>query len=257
MKYLETVKTPSKPVGAYRPPGARGSATPLAFKREDEGGAAYVRDGISSTSGTAVNGFGKPRRREVPGAETVESLPPGAAPGGGVSLTGSADANENLSKAALKNKKKREAKKAKEADAGPPGLAAPAATNGHTPSSRSPDRRERPRSRSQIATDSPRRQSKKRDTNRQNGQAAPPPQLQTPSKAAQPQVLDSPDLTVTSPGGGTPQDKKIRALHKKLRAIDDLKMRQAGGEKLEATQTQKISTEESVRKELSGLGFVE
>ena len=62
-----------------------------------------------------TNGFGarQPRRREVPGAEGLESkLPPGAAPGGGVSLT--ADGDENLSKAALKNKKKREAKKAKE-----------------------------------------------------------------------------------------------------------------------------------------------
>jgi len=255
MKYLETVKTPSKPVGAYRPPGARGSATPLAFKREDEGGAAYVRDGISSTSGGVVNGFGKPRRREVPGAEPVEALPPGAAPGGGVSLTG--DSNENLSKAALKNKKKREAKKAKDAEAGASGLAAPPASNGHATPSRSPDRRERPRSRSQAGTDSPRRQSRRRDTNRQNGTAPTQPQIQTPSKAAQPQVMDAPDLTVTSPGGGTPQDKKIRALHKKLRAIDDLKMRQAGGEKLEATQTQKISTEESVRKELAALGFTE
>ena len=30
--------TPSKPAGAYRPPGARGLATPSIFKREDEGG---------------------------------------------------------------------------------------------------------------------------------------------------------------------------------------------------------------------------
>src|SRR5690606_7751484 len=30
--------TPAKPAGAYRPPGARGLATPAIFKREDEGG---------------------------------------------------------------------------------------------------------------------------------------------------------------------------------------------------------------------------
>jgi translation initiation factor 2A len=61
-------------------------------------------------------------------------------------------------------------------------------------------------------------------------------------------------LTVTSPGGG-PGDKKIRSLLKKMRAIDDLKMRQAGGEKLEDTQVKKIGTEDIIRKELDQLGF--
>lgn len=69
--------------------------------------------------------------------------------------------------------------------------------------------------------------------------------------------ISAPDLTVTSPGdGGNPQDKKIRGLLKKVRAIDELKMRQAGGEKLEDTQVKKIGTEESIRRELAGLGFV-
>lgn len=104
LAYLGSVKTPSKPAGAYRPPGARGQTTPLHFKREDEGGMAHVSDGVTSSS-SGVNGFGKPRRREVPGAEAATStLPPGAAPGGGVSLT-TAEMDEGLSKAALKNKK--------------------------------------------------------------------------------------------------------------------------------------------------------
>jgi translation initiation factor 2A len=60
---------------------------------------------------------------------------------------------------------------------------------------------------------------------------------------------------VTSPGGGGPAEKKVRSLLKKIRAIEDLKMRQAGGEKLEDTQVKKIGTEESIRKELEGLGF--
>lgn len=51
------------------------------------------------------------------------------------------------------------------------------------------------------------------------------------------------------------QDKKIRGLLKKMRAIDELKMRLAGGEKLEDTQMKKIQTEEGVRKELEGLGY--
>lgn len=40
---------PTRPAGAYRPPGARGLATPAIFKREDEGGAARV-----PTNGTAT-----------------------------------------------------------------------------------------------------------------------------------------------------------------------------------------------------------
>jgi translation initiation factor 2A len=56
---------------------------------------------------------------------------------------------------------------------------------------------------------------------------------------------------------GSPQEKKVRSLLKKLRAIDDLKMRQAGGEKLEGTQVLKIGTEEQVRKELATNGYTE
>ena len=40
-----------------------------------------------------------------------------------------------------------------------------------------------------------------------------------------------------------------------MRAIEDLKMRHAGGEKLEDTQVKKISSEDSVRKELQALGY--
>ena len=50
LDFLSKVKTPSKPAGAYRPPGARGTTTPLLFKREDEGGAAYTNTGISSSN---------------------------------------------------------------------------------------------------------------------------------------------------------------------------------------------------------------
>jgi translation initiation factor 2A len=60
---------------------------------------------------------------------------------------------------------------------------------------------------------------------------------------------------VTSPDSGNPNEKKVRSLLKKIRAIDDLKMRQAGGEKLEDTQVKKIATEETIRKELDALGF--
>jgi translation initiation factor 2A len=72
-----------------------------------------------------------------------------------------------------------------------------------------------------------------------------------------PAEVPPPDLTVTSPGGGGEQGKKVRSLLKKMRAIEELKMRQAAGEKLEDTQVKKIATEEGVRKELAGLGFTE
>jgi translation initiation factor 2A len=60
-------------------------------------------------------------------------------------------------------------------------------------------------------------------------------------------------FTPTTPGGN-PTEKKVRGLLKKIRAIEDLKMRLAGGEKLEDTQMRKIESEEGVRRELNGMG---
>jgi translation initiation factor 2A len=53
-----------------------------------------------------------------------------------------------------------------------------------------------------------------------------------------------------SPGSQNPASKKLRGLQKKIRAIEDLEMRLAGGEKLEDTQMKKIATKSSVVKEL-------
>lgn len=50
-------------------------------------------------------------------------------------------------------------------------------------------------------------------------------------------------------------EKKIRALLKKLRAIEDLKAKQTSGEKLEDTQVQKITTESAIRDELKSYGW--
>ena len=296
LAYMGTKKVSTKPTGAYRPPGARGTSTPLAFKREDEGGAAYsASNGIrpAEAIGGGINGFGK-TRRFVPGAEPTE-LPPGAAPGGGVSLTGTGEGadGEGLSKAALKNKKKREAKKAKEAAERESGkLEVEGLENvpkGPRAMSRSPERgaqgaRHHQRNKSGYEMGqghgqgrSPHRRERGASHSRQrgdsnlnghpNGQSRrqPPPNLaqtQTPALAMPPpptaESAAAPDLTVTSPGGGMmggEQGKKIRSLLKKIRAIDELKMRQAAGEKLEDTQVKKIATEEGVRRELAGLGF--
>lgn len=267
LAYLGRMKAPSKPAGAYRPPGARGQTTPLAFKREDEGGAAFVRDGTSSFGASTMNGFGKPRRREVPGAEPAgEYLPPGAAPGGGVTLPPGAEAEEKLSKSAAKNKKKREARKAKEnaeknaaleGSAGPP--------SGQQPS-RSPDRRgekahERSNSKSNNLDPNQRRNHDRNDSNagRPNGTPSLPADSSRLNTKASGPVAQPPAAAVASPetpgSSSTPQDKRIRSLLKKIRAIEELKMRLAAGEKLEDTQLKKIRTEEAVRKELESLGY--
>jgi translation initiation factor 2A len=77
--------TPTKAAGAYRPPGARGLATPAFFKREDEGGEPRMPTNGAATPprvynrtvpGAAVNGNGvgggqngiMNGRRHVPGA---------------------------------------------------------------------------------------------------------------------------------------------------------------------------------------------
>lgn len=53
------------------------------------------------------------------------------------------------------------------------------------------------------------------------------------------------------------EEKKIRSLLKKLRAIEQLKMKQASGEPLEDTQVIKISKENEIRSELLTLGWSE
>ncbi|OJJ34249.1 hypothetical protein ASPWEDRAFT_173670 [Aspergillus wentii DTO 134E9] len=234
LAYLSTKKAPVKPAGAYRPPGARGQGTPLAFKREDEGGAAFVRDGASpgGIAGLVANGFGKPRRRDVPGVDpTEEYLPPGAAPGGGVALP-----DEKLSKSAAKNKKKREAKKQKELNG--EGELAPAPNAGQP--TRSPDRR------GDKGHERSRSKANKINGNQANG-------VPTGPKAAAPAPAPAP--VPEADVNPTAQEKKIRGLLKKIRAIDELKMRLAGGEKLEDTQMKKIQTEDSVRKDLEASGY--
>lgn len=89
----------AKPAGAYRPPGARGLATPAIFKREDEGGAPRMPTGMNGNAtpprgynrspnppgsappnGTQQNGYGG--RRQVPGAPP-KTPPAGANTEGG------------------------------------------------------------------------------------------------------------------------------------------------------------------------------
>lgn len=114
-----------------------------------------------------------------------------------------------LSKAALKNRKKRENKKANEA------AAAAAAGTGDE-------------------------------------------KVKSESSSPAPEAAPTPEAAPAAPENPISADeKKIRSLHKKLRAIQDLKARQVNGDKLEDTQVKKIHTEETIRKELAALGWTE
>jgi translation initiation factor 2A len=65
----------SKPAGAYRPPGARGTLASDAYRRDDE---------ASSGASTPMFKGGKPAQRYVPGHGIPGAGPPGSAtPGGG------------------------------------------------------------------------------------------------------------------------------------------------------------------------------
>ena len=265
LAYLGTIKTPSKPAGAYRPPGARGTVTPLHFKREDEGGAAHVV--TNGTPSIGPNGFGR-QRHLVPGAEFTKPGIPGAAPVDGAE-------GEELSKTALKNKKKRN-KKVKEGGeghrggvpVGPEGGLAPPpreAENGSSGEGRSPERRGLQHQHSNSQSRSNNNNNNYPIRNRSNthrarsqsrpgqrpGQYQQQPQQQNGSPQSIPQ--GGAPVGPASDAGQSANAKKIRSLQKKIRAIEDLEMRHAGGEKLEDTQMKKIGTKNSVQRELDAL----
>lgn len=252
--YLGTVKTPSKPVGAYRPPGARGTSTPLHFKREDEGGAAHiVSNGVSNLS---LNGFG---RRNVPGAEPANNGRPGVPGAEPVS-------EENLSKTALKNKKKRGNKKAKEADGAKPaspegGLAPPPQEYGSgSGEDRNPRRggfnHRQSRSHSRNPQNGSRGGGGNNNNNgfRGNGHGGHRDHAQParPQETVEEGAAEGGNSSAAN-DAQNPNSKKIRSLQKKLRAIEELEQRLATGAVLEVTQLSKIKTKDSVLKDLDAL----
>jgi translation initiation factor 2A len=161
--------SPAKPTGAYRPPHARGTATPAAFKREDEGGIPHI-NGTSN------------------GTHSKDRVVPGLAP------------TEPKEEKKQRNRRKKE-------------------------------KFEKPT----TTTDQPE---------------------STPSGPSE--TIHLPVTAVAEPPSISPEDlKKQRALLKKLRAIEELKLRQASGEKLEKTQEQKIEKEMEIVQDLAKLGFTE
>lgn len=166
-----------KPSGAYRPPHARNSNSTT----EEKTTSLYQRELAASVGQPAKNGF-TPRVRSVVGA------PPPVV---------------KETKSAAKNRKKREAKAAKDTETPPP-----------------------------VEIE------------------------QTPINEAT-NKLSTMDVGSVVGGVSSIEDKRIRSLLKKLRAIETLKMKQASGESLEETQISKINKEEEIVKELESLGWSE
>ncbi|KAF3763775.1 translation initiation factor eIF-2A [Cryphonectria parasitica EP155] len=232
--YLSTVKTPSKPVGAYRPPGARGSMTPLHFKREDEGGAAHVMS--NGGPAPALNGFGR-ARRQVPGAELSENTLRPSVPGA------EAAGDENLSKTALKNKKKRGNKKAKDVEGQAPGN-----NNNHNSNESGLAPPPQGYGSGSGGEDGHRDRRGGHQNNNNNNNHS---RSHSRRPAAPAQTGETPAANPAQSANA----KKMRSLQKKLRAIEDLEFRlkQEGAKSLEVTQLNKIASKDGVLKDIDKL----
>lgn len=181
-----------KKTGAYRPPHARNSGAVAALT------SLYQKE-LQGTIGGAPPAFVPGARRAVPG------------------VVGAPVAAPQESKAAAKNRRKREAKKAASESSPVPESGAANTANVSGPAS---------------AT----------------GAAAGTPG--TPGAAG--------GATGSVVGGIVSlEEKQIRSLLKKLRAIETLKMKQASGEPLEDTQVSKINKEDEIRQKLGELGWSE
>ncbi|CAK5279167.1 unnamed protein product [Mycena citricolor] len=231
--------TPTRPAGAYRPPGARGLATPAIFKREDEGGAARVpTNGTNSPSrsfnrspappgnGFQNGSYNSPgqngaARRHVPGAASPQHSP---SPG-----------PEGETKKNRKRKGKKEAVDDQQQQQPAAGAAAGHGSNGNQ------------KRKGKAAEEAPPAEVEANGKPNGNGSLfIPPPGLVVDADVPPTPGLDS---------ALDPIAKKARNLNKKLKAIDELKEKSKRGERLEATQLKKIEGEAEIRKELAALGL--
>ncbi|KAJ8093350.1 hypothetical protein PM082_020207 [Marasmius tenuissimus] len=216
----------AKPAGAYRPPGARGLATPAIFKREDEGGMPSRPGSGANTPraySPAPNGSGR-GGRYVPGAAASNDArlngnnsSPSPRPGQARNDSGGKDKGEG-------RKRNKGAKKGNNAEKNANGGA-----NG-----------------------------------RPSIELPPPPagfNGNGTANGAQPHPeIEAGLMTPVTPGGDGSLDpiaKKVRNLTKKLKAIEELKEKSKRGERLEATQVKKMDGEAEIRAELASLGATE
>ncbi|KAH8824279.1 eukaryotic translation initiation factor eIF2A-domain-containing protein [Flagelloscypha sp. PMI_526] len=214
----------AKPAGAYRPPGARGTATPAIFRREDEGGYARLPEN-GGASGTST-----PRGRRSPvghGHGYGARLVPGAGDNGGGKrrVPGAAPSpNPGAPGAQGKGAKGGKGKKEKGGVKSPP--MSPNATNGNVNG----------------------------NGNRNGGGDKGSPGAIVAPAPVKPVAAETLNGSADAAAELDSVAKKARNLNKKLKAIEELKVRFAKGEKLEATQIRKMEGEEEIRKELAKLG---
>lgn len=180
--------------------------------------------GAPNASSTAYMLNGYKGKRTIPGVtpKTQPSSVPGAA------------GEEKSSKSAAKNKK-RQAKKAKEEAGG------------------GEQRQKGPEDGDQSRNQHPKQVTSSEET-------AKPLQYSGGQSSEDGGVEVNPPPPIDGKGASQldpQQEKKTRGLLKKIRAIEELKMRVANGEHLEETQRKKIDKEESLRKELHALGGAE
>ncbi|KAF9265976.1 translation initiation factor eIF-2A [Marasmius fiardii PR-910] len=209
----------AKPAGAYRPPGARGLATPAIFKREDEGGLPTSRPGSGANTpqrvySPAPNASGR-GGRYVPGAgsshldgkQNGHSASPSPRPGHPRNDSGGKEKGEG-------RKRNKGAKKGNNVEKNGNGEARPSL------------------------------------------EIPPPPPLPQANGGDASVEIDTGLMTPVTPGVDGSLDpiaKKVRNLTKKLKAIEELKEKAKRGERLEATQIKKIDGEAEIRKELAAL----
>ncbi|KAF9446560.1 translation initiation factor eIF-2A [Macrolepiota fuliginosa MF-IS2] len=208
-----------KPAGAYRPPGARGLATPAIFKREDEGGLPS-RNHSPAGSGANTPSRGYNRSPAPPGAPGYGQYSNGDVVYGKRQVPGapSGAGGENERRGKKKNKGGKNKEAAGVGEDGADGAHVNGNTNG-TP------------------------RGKKGGQQQQQPQAAPPPEIVEPASPTTP-VADGALDTIA---------KRVRNLNKKLKAIEELKEKAKRGERLETTQFKKMEGEAGIKKELAEL----
>lgn len=203
--------TPAKAAGAYRPPGARGLATPSIFKREDEGGPGTISGSATPprynrSPNPGAHGYGQNgqngQKRYVPGA------PPSGSP---------SPAPDNA-----KNRKKK--KKAQQQDGAPTGALTPGevsdgATQAGSRGQQGPGKKQDGQGNGRPAG------SKKGANGDHQGEI-----VNIPAPIADPSPVPPVDQGPLE-GPLDPAAKKARNLNKKLKAIEELKEKAKRGER--------------------------
>ncbi|KAG5640917.1 hypothetical protein DXG03_006629 [Asterophora parasitica] len=220
--------TPTKPAGAYRPPGARGLATPSIFKREDEGGAARL-----PTNGAATPPRGFNRSPNIPGSAPNN----GQYNGGGYGQNGYHQHNGQNGRRQVPGAPQQQHQGQQVGSPGP---------DGEKKGQRKRKGKKDGAQQGEEGVDGPVNGKGSR-----HGSGANTPAV------VQELVVEVELASPVTPGLDSSLDpvaKKVRNLNKKLKAIEELKEKAKRGERLEATQLRKMEGEVEIRKELSSLG---